>query len=83
MAAIFQDGGFSWDGKVWGNSGYVEVEVQNTLQTVSIYYYYFPGPRLSTLHYKKGRYFEFKMADGAMQYIKMSVKGSRINLKKT
>jgi len=51
MAAIFQDGGFSPDGKVWENSGYVEEDVRNTLQKVSFRYYFFPGLSLITLHY--------------------------------
>ena len=51
IAAIFQDGGFSWNGKVWENFGYAEEEAQNTLQKVSFRYYFFPGLSLITLHY--------------------------------
>src|SRR5277367_5564298 len=49
IAAIFQDGGFSWDGKVLENFGYPEGEDQNTVQKVSFCYYCFRGLSLTTL----------------------------------
>src|SRR5277367_5295778 len=79
IAAIFQDGGFSWNGKVWENFGYAEEEDQNTLQKVSFCYYCFRGLSLTTLKIPYLIAAIFKMSTSGCRMILKHKKGLKVS----